>query len=77
MVEYPDLQSISRMVRSNNLNTRYAIKGTFSIRAFFRFLLIEGEIEENPASLIESPKIGLKLPEVLSIIEIDRIIDQI
>jgi integrase/recombinase XerD len=38
-------------------------------------LLIEGEIEENPSSLIESPKIGLKLPEVLSVEEIDRMVD--
>jgi integrase/recombinase XerD len=45
------------------------------IRAFFKYLLIEGEIEENPSSLIESPKIGLKLPEVLSVEEIDRMVD--
>ena len=37
-------------------------------------MLIEEEIEENPASLLESPKLGLKLPEVLSVDEIDRII---
>ncbi|HNY15519.1 MAG TPA: tyrosine-type recombinase/integrase, partial [Bacteroidales bacterium] len=35
---------------------------------------IEGEIDENPASLIESPRLGLKLPEVLSVSEIDAII---
>jgi len=44
------------------------------IRSFYRYLLIEEEIEENPASLIESPKTGLKLPEVLSVEEIDRLI---
>ena len=76
-VEYPDLKAFLAWYGSNNLNTRTQSRVLSGIRAFFRFLLIEGEIEENPASLIESPKIGLKLPEVLSIIEIDRIIDQI
>jgi integrase/recombinase XerD len=39
--------------------------------------LIDGEIDENPSSLLESPKIGLKLPEVLSVAEIDRIVEVI
>ena len=76
-VEYPDLKAFLAWYGSNNLNTRTQSRVLSGIRAFFRFLLIEGEIEENPASLIESPKIGLKLPEVLSVIEIDTIIDQI
>ncbi len=40
-------------------------------------MLIEGEIEENPSTLIESPKIGLKLPGILSVEEIDNMISQI
>jgi integrase/recombinase XerD len=76
-VTYSDLKAFLAWYGSNNLNTRTQSRVLSGIRAFFRFLLIEGEIEENPASLIESPKIGLKLPEVLSVIEIDRIIDQI
>jgi len=39
--------------------------------------LTDGEIDENPSSLIESPKSGLKLPEVLSVEEIDRIVEAI
>lgn len=39
--------------------------------------MIEGEISENPTTLLESPKLGLKLPEVLSVAEIDRIIGAI
>jgi integrase/recombinase XerD len=76
-VTYPDLKAFLAWYGSNNSNTRTQSRVLSGVRAFFRFLLIEGEIEENPASLIESPKIGLKLPEVLSVIEIDRIIDQI
>lgn len=76
-VSYPDLKAFLAWYGGNNKNTRTQSRVLSGIRAFFRFLLVEGEIEENPASLIESPKIGLKLPEVLSITEIDRIIDEI
>ena len=76
-VSYPDLKDFLIWYGSNNKNTRTQSRVLSGIRAFFRYLLIESEIEENPASLLESPKIGLKLPEVLSVIEIDRIIDEI
>jgi integrase/recombinase XerD len=76
-VSYPDLKDFLIWYGTNNKNTRTQSRVLSGIRAFYRYLLIEGEIEENPASLLESPKIGLKLPEVLSVVEIDRIIDEI
>jgi integrase/recombinase XerD len=76
-VTYPDLKAFLVWYAVTNKNTRTQSRVLSGIRAFFRFLLIEGEMEENPASLIESPKIGLKLPEVLSVEEIDRIIGEI
>jgi integrase/recombinase XerD len=76
-VTYHDLKSFLLWYSSNNNNTRTQSRVLSGIRAFFRFLLIEGEISENPSSLLESPRIGLKLPEVLSIAEIDRMITQI
>ena len=44
------------------------------IKSFFRFLKLENQIENNPTLLLESPRIGQKLPEVLSIEEIDNMI---
>src|SRR5664279_852389 len=76
-VTYSDLKSFLTWYGVNNSNTRTQSRVLSGVRAFFRYLLIEGEVEENPASLIESPKIGLKLPEVLSVSEIDRIIGEI
>jgi integrase/recombinase XerD len=76
-VTYADLKEFLAWFGSGNQNTRTQARVLSGIRAFFRFLLIEGEITDNPASLIESPKTGLKLPEVLSIEEIDRIIEVI
>ena len=44
------------------------------IRSFYKFLIMEDRISFNPTELIEFPKIGRKLPEVLSVMEIDQII---
>jgi integrase/recombinase XerD len=76
-VSYPQLKDFIIWYGAVNNNTRTQSRVLSGIRAFYRFLLIEGEIEENPASLLESPRTGLKLPEVLSISEIDRIIAEI
>ena len=76
-VTYKDLKTFLTWYGIDNQNTRTQSRTLSGIRAFYKYLLIEGEINENPATLIESPKIGLKLPEVLSVSEIDSIIDQI
>ena len=44
------------------------------IRLFFNFLIIENHIEQNPMELIESPKLKRKLPDILNVDEIDRLI---
>jgi integrase/recombinase XerD len=76
-VSYHDLKGFLAWYGADNQNTRTQSRTLSGVRAFYKYLLIEGEIEENPASLIESPKIGLKLPEVLSVEEIDSMIAQI
>jgi len=77
-VTYIDLREfLARYNESSSRNARTQSRVLSGIRAFFRYLLIEGVIDENPSSLIESPKIGLKLPEVLSVAEIDQIIETI
>ncbi|MBA4322184.1 MAG: site-specific tyrosine recombinase XerD [Odoribacter sp.] len=76
-VQYSDLKEFLVWLNKDNKNARTQSRVLSGIRAYFKFLLIEGEIRDNPSSLIESPKIGLKLPEVLSIAEIDRMIDVI
>ena len=76
-ITYEDLKEFIAWFGSGTSNARTQSRVLSGIRAFYRFLLIEGEIEENPASLLESPKLGLKLPVVLSVIEIDNMIGQI
>lgn len=45
------------------------------IRSFYHFLFIEKEIDHDPTELIETPKIGRHLPQILSTEEIDRLIN--
>ena len=47
------------------------------LRLFYKFLILENIVSENPLDLIESPKLNRKLPDVLSLEEIDRMIDAI
>ena len=47
------------------------------IKSFFHFLVIADYLEGDPSELLEGPKIGFKLPEVLTVEEIDRIISAI
>ncbi len=48
-----------------------------SLKAFYRFLEYSEVLPENPTLLLEAPKLGRKLPEVLSLEEIDRLVQAI
>lgn len=50
---------------------------TSGLKGFFKFLLFDKRIEDDPTALVESPKLTRKLPEVLTVEEIDRIISVI
>ncbi|NLK55224.1 MAG: tyrosine recombinase [Bacteroidales bacterium] len=71
---YHDLREFINREGSGWVSARTQARLISGIRAFYRFLLIDGEITENPTSLLESPRLGLKLPEVLTVTEIDRIV---
>lgn len=47
------------------------------IRSFYGWLLLEGNLKEDPSALLENPKLSRRLPQVLSVEEIDRMIQQI
>jgi len=48
-----------------------------SIKSFYHFLIYKNHSTDDPTELLESPKIGLRLPEVLSVQEIDEIVNAI
>lgn len=77
MVTYNDLRNFLEWYDQSTQNTRTQARVLSGIRAFFRYLLIEGDIQDNPSTLVESPRTGLKLPEVLTVEEIERLISVI
>ena len=70
-IELNDLEDFIYQLNSIYISPRSQARIISGIKAFFNFLVIEDDIENNPAYLLESPKIGKKLPEVLSVEEID------
>ena len=64
-------------LNSKKISARSQARIISGIKAFFKYLIIEDYITNDPTMLIENPKIGLKLPEVLSVDEIELIISSI
>jgi integrase/recombinase XerD len=62
---------------SGQLKARSQARVLSGLRGFFAYLIFEGYRKDNPMELIESPKIGRKLPDTLSVEEIDRLIGAI
>lgn len=60
--------------RTQDLNPRSRARLISGLRSFFSYLVFEDLREDNPMTLIDSPKIGRKLPDSLSLEEIDRLI---
>lgn len=59
---------------SKELNARSQSRLISGLRSFFSFLVFEDYRKDNPLDLMESPKIGRKLPDTISIAEVDKII---
>ena len=59
------------------LSARSQARILSGIKAFYRYLLLEDLIEKDPTALLEGPRLGSKLPEVLSVVEIDRMLELI
>ena len=73
-------EDISRYVESmpeREVSKRSQARVLSSLRSFFGWLLLEGEIKENPSDGIDSPKPGRHLPSVLSVGEVERIINSV
>ena len=72
-----DLQLFLIWINENNLSARTQARILSGVKAFYRFLLLDDQINKDPTALLESPKLGRKLPEVLSQAEIDSMLDRI
>lgn len=62
------------ILSKRNINERSQARWISSVKAFYRYLLDENIRADDPTLLLESPKLGLYLPDTLSTEEIDRIV---
>ena len=76
-ISYQDLQQFVAQLRDIGIHPRSQARIISGIKSFYRFLLLDEYITADPTELLESPKIGLKLPEGLTVNEINDILDTI
>jgi integrase/recombinase XerD len=69
-----DISNFLAQINQKNISSRSQARIISGIKAFYKYLIMEDYLKINPTELIESPKIGLKLPDTLSLIEIDKLI---
>ena len=73
-IELSDLQKFVQYISELGVTPRTQARVISGIKAFYIFLMFDEIIEVNPTTLLETPKIGKKLPVVLSVEEIDRLL---
>ncbi len=74
---YEDLSDFIAFTAGRDEAARTQARLISGIRSFCRYMLIEKIISDDPSALLESPRTGMKLPEVLSVAEIDRMVGSI
>lgn len=76
-LDLKQLQDFLKWVTELGLSARSQARLISGIKAFFKFLILENYLKNDPTELLDAPKLGTKLPETLSTDEIDRMIQQI
>mgnify|MGYP001349658704 FL=1 len=72
-----DIKDFIAEINKEKISARTQSRIISGIKAFYKYLILEDYLKVNPTELIESPKIGMKLPDTLSISEIDSLISAI
>jgi integrase/recombinase XerD len=76
-VTFRQLQEFLVFIIELGIGPRSQARMISGIRAFYKYLLMEDAIKQSPAELLELPRLPQKLPEVLSIEEIDMLVNAI
>lgn len=72
-MQLEDLHHFAVQLHEHQIGPTSQARILSGIRSFYKYLLLSGEIEQDPTELLESPHLGERLPEVLSTDEIDQI----
>lgn len=76
-ITFDQIQEYLYQLSKEKFSERSQARWVSSVKAFFRFLLEDEMREDNPAALLEGPKLGLYLPDTLSYEDVERIIEAI
>ncbi len=76
-IEFSHLKEFVEWINKLGMGARTQARVISGIKAFYKYLLYEDIIDNDPTTLLESPRIGKKLPIYLSVEEIDRLISAI
>jgi integrase/recombinase XerD len=76
-VEGADIEQFLGYVNELGMTPHTQARVLSGIKSFFRFLMIEEMISDDPSALIEAPKLGRKLPDTLDFPEIENILNSI
>lgn len=76
-VKLEHLKGFIAWLNERQISPRTQARTISGIKSFYKYLLIEGKLTSDPTALMESPKIGRKLPDVLSMEEIDQLINAV
>lgn len=72
-----DLKEMMEEISNNGISPRTQARVISGIKSFYKYLLIEEKVDRDPTALLEAPKVGRKLPVILTVEEIDTIINAI
>jgi len=76
-VELHHLQDFMRWIAELGMTPRTQARVISGLKSFYQYMMLESLVQNDPTSMLESPKMGLKLPVTLNIDEIDRILSAI
>ena len=76
-VKLSHLKKFIEWLNQKGVSPRTQARTISGIKSFYKYLLIEEKVTNDPTTLLESPKIGRKLPDILSMEEIDLLIDSV
>ncbi|WP_462317093.1 site-specific tyrosine recombinase XerD [Marinilabilia sp.] len=76
-VKLDHLKEMIQWVNDKGISPRTQARIISGIKSFYKYLLIEEKVDRDPTALLETPKVGRKLPEILSVEEIDTIINAV
>jgi len=71
---YEDLRQFIKWVNELGMSARSQARVLSGIKSFYKYLLLENVVKDDPTTLLEGPRLGRKLPDFLSIEEINAII---